>query len=311
MEKIAIIGLGMIGYEITKKYNELGYDTHIINRSDKGFFKNSDNITNHFVDITDENKIKKTIKNINPDFVVNTAAFTNVDLCETERELAYKTNALSVGYIGEACKKLNIPLCHISTDYVFDGEKGNYVENDEIGAKRRATKTEGFCSINPINYYGHTKAEGEKVLNELNYDLSSIIRISVPYCVSPVKVNFFSWVLDMLKKGEGMNILIDQWNTPTYVNELVDGVVAIHKKDIAGLFHFGGGEKVSRYEFALKIAEIFELDKTLINPVESSEMNWIANRPKDTSLNSGKIENKLKIKLKTVDECLIELKKII
>ena len=231
-----------------------------------------------------------------------------MDLCETERELAYKTNALSVGYIGEACKKLNIPLCHISTDYVFDGEKGNYVENDEIGAKRRATKTEGFCSINPINYYGHTKAEGEKVLNELNYDLSSIIRISVPYCVSPVKVNFFSWVLDMLKKGEGMNILIDQWNTPTFVNELVDGVVAIHKKDIAGLFHFGGGEKVSRYEFALKVAEIFELDKTLINPVESSELGWKAYRPKDTTLNNCKIENKIKIKLKTVDECLKEIK---
>ena len=293
MEKLAIIGLGMIGYELVKKYDDLGFKVHVITRGDRGFFGN---IYKHFVDITNENKIKETIKDINPDFVVNTAAITNVDLCETERELAYKTNALSVGYIGEACIKLNIPLCHISTDYVFDGEKGNYVEEDEI---------------NPINYYGWTKAEGEKILNELNYDVASIVRISVPYCVSPVKTNFFMWVLNNLKEGKEVNAVIDQWNTPTYIDELTDGIVKIYEKDVNDLLHFGGGEKVSRYEFAIKVAEIFDLNKDLINPIRSSELGWKANRPKDTSLNSGKAEKLLGIKLKKVDECLNELKKII
>jgi dTDP-4-dehydrorhamnose reductase len=293
MEKIAIIGLGMIGYELVKKYDDLGFNVHVITRSDKGFFNDNNNIIKHFVDITNESKIKETIKNINPDFVVNTAAITNVDLCETERELAYKTNALSVKYIGEACKNLNIPLCHISTDYVFDGEKGNYVEDDEI---------------NPINYYGWTKAEGEKILNELNYDLTSIVRISVPYCVSPVKTNFFLWVLNTLKEGKEVNAVIDQWNTPTYTDELTNGIIKIYEKDVNGILHFGGGEKVSRYEFALKIAEIFDLNKDLIKPIKSSELGWKANRPKDTSLINKKAEKLLNIKLKKVDECLNELK---
>lgn len=293
MEKIAVIGLGMIGYELVKKYDELGYAVHIINRSDKNFFKNNANIDNYFVDITNENKIKQTITDINPDFVINTAAMANVDLCETEKELAYKTNALSVGYIGETCKKLTVPLCHISTDYVFDGERGDYSEQEEM---------------NPINYYGYSKAEGEKALNGLNYDLASIVRISVPFCVSLIKVNFFMWVLDMLKKKECVNILIDQWNTPTFVNELVEGVIEIYKKDVAGLFHFGGGEKVSRHEFALKVAEIFEIDSSCINPIKSSELDWKADRPKDTSLNNSKIENKIKIKLKTINKCLKEIR---
>jgi dTDP-4-dehydrorhamnose reductase len=291
MEKVVIIGLGMIGYELVKKYLELeDYEVCIITRSDKGFFKD---VEKYFVDITNENKVKETIKKINPDFVVNTAAMTNVDLCETERDLAYKINALGAKYIGEACKEIGCSLCHISTDYVFDGEKGNYVEEDEM---------------NPINYYGYTKVEGERFLNELDYDLISIVRISVPYCISPVKVNFFMWVLERLKNNEAVNAVIDQWNTPTYVNELVEGIVKIYENDINGILHFGGGEKVSRYEFALKVAEIFELDGGLINPIKSSELGWKAKRPKDTSLNSEKAERLLKVNLKTVEEALNELK---
>ncbi|EHP86147.1 dTDP-4-dehydrorhamnose reductase [Methanotorris formicicus] len=291
MEKIAIIGLGMIGYELVRRYLELDdYKVYIITRSDKGFFND---VEKYFVDITDENKIKETIKKINPDFVVNTAAMTNVDLCETERDSAYKINALGAKYIGEACKEIDCYLCHISTDYVFDGEKGDYVEEDEI---------------NPINYYGYTKAEGEKLLNELDYDSMSIVRISVPYCISPVKVNFFMWVLERLKNNEAINAVIDQWNTPTYVNEFIGGVVKIYEKDIGGLLHFGGGEKVSRYEFALKVAEVYGYDKTLIKPIKSAELGWKAKRPRDTSLNSEKAKKILGIKLKTVEEVLNEIK---
>ncbi|WP_456417445.1 dTDP-4-dehydrorhamnose reductase [Methanocaldococcus sp.] len=294
MEKVAVIGLGMIGYELVKKYLELDdYDVYIITRSDKGFFND---VKKYFVDITNENKIKETIKKINPDYVINTAAITNVDLCETERDLAYKTNALGARYIGEICKEIGSFLCHISTDYVFDGNKGNYTEKDPI---------------NPINYYGYTKAEGERLLNELDYELISIVRISVPYCISPVKVNFFMWVLERLKNNEPISVIIDQWNTPTYVNELVEGIVKIYEQNINGLLHFGGGEKVSRYDFALKVAEVFGFDKSLIKPIKSFEMNWKAKRPKDTSLNSKKAEKSLNIKLKTIKEALKEIEKIL
>ena len=147
--KIAIIGLGMIGYELIKKYDNLGYNVHAITRSDKGFFNDNNNIIKHFVDITNESKIKETIENINPDFVVNTAAITNVDLCETERELAYKTNALAAKYIGEACKEVGCSLCHISTDYVFDkfdeDDLNSYPDSGEWKGKAGACMVEGFC----------------------------------------------------------------------------------------------------------------------------------------------------------------------
>ncbi|MBW9221802.1 dTDP-4-dehydrorhamnose reductase [Methanothermococcus sp. SCGC AD-155-C09] len=292
-ERILIIGLGMIGYELINKFQNLNYDVHIITRSDKGYFKN---IPKYLLDITNRERLFETVNKISPDFVVNTAAITNVDLCEDKRELAYKTNALAPGYLGEVCRDLNIPLCHISTDYVFDGEKGNYTEED---------------SINPINYYGWAKAQGEIILNNLNYEDITILRISVPYCFSPVKDNFFTWVLKGLKGGKEINAVIDQWNTPTYVHELTEGIFKIYEKDIRGLYHFGGGEKVSRYEFALKVAKIFGFDRELINPIKSSDLGWKAKRPKDTSLNNTKIQEKLNIKLKSLEESLKDLKEMV
>ncbi|MBW9221287.1 dTDP-4-dehydrorhamnose reductase [Methanothermococcus sp. SCGC AD-155-M21] len=292
-ERIVIIGLGMIGYELINKFQNLNYDVHIITRGDKGYFKDT---PKYLLDITNREKLFETITKINPDFVVNTAAITNVDLCEDERELAYKTNALAPGYLGEVCRDLNIPLCHISTDYVFDGGKGNYTEKD---------------SINPINYYGWTKAQGEIILNNLNYEDTTILRISVPYCFSPVKDNFFTWVLKSLKDSKEINTVVDQWNTPTYIYELTEGILKIYEKDISGLYHFGGGERVSRYEFALKVAKIFGFDGELINPIKSSELGWKAKRPKDTSLNSTKIQEKLNIKLKNLEESLKDLKEMV
>ena len=289
-ERILIIGLGMIGYELINKFQNLNYDVHIITRRDRGYFKDT---PKYLLDITNREKLFEIITKINPDFVVNTAAITNVDLCEDERELAYKTNALAPGYLGEVCRDLNIPLCHISTDYVFDGEKGNYSEEDKV---------------NPINYYGWTKAQGEILLNNLNYDDITILRISVPYCFSPLKDNFFTWVLESLKEGKVVNAVVDQWNTPTYVYEFTEGVVKIYERGIRGLYHFGGGERVSRYEFALKVAQVFGFDRNLINPIRSSELGWKAKRPRDTSLNSSKIEKFLGVKLKNLEESLKELK---
>lgn len=268
LEKVLVIGLGMVGYEIVKKYFETGeYKISIASRSENGFFRGV--LDKHLLDVTDEQKVQKLISEINPDFVINTAAMTNVDLCEKEKELAYKSNALSAEYIGKACKKTGSKLCHISTDYVFDGEKGNYVETDQI---------------NPINYYGVTKAEGERLLNEIEYDNKSIVRISTPYGFSPVKLNFFTWVLETLKSEKPINIVTDQYTTSTNLSDLSDFMLKIQKNNLSGIIHFGGSEKLSRYEFALKISEKYNLNDKLINPIKSSELNWIAKRPKDTSL---------------------------
>jgi len=271
LEKVLVIGLGMVGYEIVKKYFETGeYKISIASRSESGFFKGV--LDKRLVDVTNEQKVQKVIQDINPDFVINTAAMTNVDFCEKEKELAYKANAISVGYIGKACKSTGSTLCHISTDYVFDGEDGNYVETDVI---------------NPINYYGFTKAEGERILNEMDYENKSIVRISTPYGFSPVKLNFFTWVLENLKYEKPINVITDQYNTSTNLNNLSEIMIKIQQNDLSGILHFGGSEKLSRYEFALKISEDYNLNSKLISPVKSSELNWVAKRPKDTSLISN------------------------
>ncbi len=294
MEKILITGLGMVGYELINKLSN-NYEIHVLNRSNKEFFNNYNNIYKYPIDITNKNKLNNIINKINPDVIINTAAYTHVDNCEIDKKIAYNVNALSVEHLGKIAKSLNIPLHHISTDYVFNGEKGNYLETDEI---------------NPINYYGYTKAQGEKLLLNLNYDNVSIIRISTPYGISPVKVNFFMWVLNSLKNNEKVNIVNNQFNTSTYILELCEYIKLMIEKEIYGIYHIGSANKLSRYEFALKIQKIFNLNEDLIHPVSSASMNWKAKRPMDTSLNSKKIENKLNKKLKTVDECLEELKKM-
>ena len=289
--EVLVIGWGMVGNELINYLYDRNHNVSVISRTDKGLFEN---IPKYFLDITNENKLYETIKNIKPEVVINTAAFTNVDLCEKERDIAYNINALGARYVGNVCKKLDIPLYHISTDYIFDGKKGNYSEYD---------------MANPINHYGYTKYMGEKHLLDLNYNKLSIVRISVPYGFSPIKNNFFTWVLNSLEENKEINIITDQWNTPTYLGELSSLLENMIDNNLFGIYHLGGGEKVSRYDFAIKIAKIFNLDENLINPVKSSSLNWVAKRPTDTSLNCNKLENNLNIKLKSLNDCLNELKR--
>jgi len=245
------------------------------------------------LDIIDTIEVLNLFNKLKPAIVIHTASETNVDKCETEREHAWKTNVDGTRNIAVACGKVGAKLVYISTDYVFDGEKGNYTEQDKP---------------NPINYYGVTKLEGEKQVTQ-NCQKYFILRTSVLYGWHPWKQNFATWIINQLKQNKKITVVKDHYNTPTLADNLAEITLEAIQKNLQGLYHASGSERVSRYAFAKQIAKAFNLDPNLIKPIKISQLTaWIAKRPKDSSLNTDKIQKKLKTKPLNIHEGLNKMK---
>ena len=231
----------------------------------------------------------EVIYNIKPEVIIHTAALTNVDECEANKALAYEINAEGTRRVAEIAKELGSFLIYVSTDYVFSGDKGMYKEEDEP---------------NPIDYYGYTKLLGEKYCD-------CIARPCVIYGAKPAsgKVNFALWLIDNLRNREEIKIVTDQFITPTINTNLAKMLLEIAERELKGVFHLAGATRVSRYDFALQIANKFGLDKDLIIPSRMAEMRWIASRPKDSSLDTSKASRYLKEKPYNLDVALNILRK--
>jgi dTDP-4-dehydrorhamnose reductase len=245
------------------------------------------------LDITDATGVLNLMAEVEPDVVVHAASETNVDKCEIEKERAWKINDYGTCNIADACQKVHAKLIYISTDYVFDGEKGLYNEEDKP---------------NPVNYYGLTKLEGEKQIIEhcKNY---AILRTSVLYGWHPWKQNFAIWIINKLKQQQEITVVEDHYNTPTLADNIAEMTVEVAEKDLRGLYHASGRERISRYEFAKQIARTFGLNSDLIKPVKMSQLTaWIAKRPRDSSLNTSKIQKQLKTKPLNITEGLNKMK---
>ena len=242
-----------------------------------------------FLDITDKKRVEEVIKKLQPDVMVHAAAFTNVDKCEVEKEKAYDINVEGTKNVAMASNEIGAKIIYISTDYVFDGTKGFYEEKDKT---------------NPISYYGLTKLEGEKAVQEICDDFI-IARTSVIYGAH--KKNFATWVIKELREENQIKIITDQWVSPTLNVDLAEQILALIEKDEKGIFHTAGGERINRYDFVVEMARVFDFNEKLIIPATSKEMNWIAKRPMDSSLNVSKI-SKIK-KPYMVEESLRLLKK--
>lgn len=196
--------------------------------------------------------------------------------------------------IAELSNKYKAFLIYVSTDYVFSGEKGLYIETDETG---------------PINHYGLTKLEGEKSVRAIA-DEWCIVRPSVIYGSTPAagKVNFALWVLRKLEKREPINIITDQYVSPTLSTNLAEMIIEIAERKLTGVYHLAGATPINRYDFAQLIAKTFGLNKNLIKPTRSEEMRWKAKRPKNTSLNVDKASTVLKNKPLKIAEAINRLK---
>ena len=246
------------------------------------------------LNILDLKAEQRALDKIEPDAVVHAAALTDVDKCEVDKELAWETNVEATENLVRLCKKHDTFLVYVSTDYVFDGEKGMYKEADTPA---------------PINHYGLTKLKGEEAVQTL--DDYCIARGSVTYGSTPAtgKTNFALWLLDKLGKKEEVKIITDQWNSPTLNVSMAEMIIETLEKRIVGTFNLAGASRLSRYEFAQRVAETFNLDSRCIKPVKSKEIKWVAKRPRDSSLDVGKAEQTLTIKPLEIREALERMKK--
>lgn len=241
------------------------------------------------LDITDGEKLLKTVFELKPQAIIHTAAYTDVDGCEANKELAWRVNAEATRNIAEASAENGSHMVYVSTDYVFDGEKGLYLEEDQP---------------NPVNYYGFTKLKGEEFVKKHAWEWC-IARTSVVYGWSLTgKLNFATWVINSLKQGREVKALTDQYVSPTLNTNLAEMLLEISERKITEVLHTAGATRVSRHEYALKLAEAFSLEKELVKPATMREIPWKARRPRDSSLNICKALNMLNAKPLSLGQAL-------
>ncbi|MGA2767324.1 MAG: dTDP-4-dehydrorhamnose reductase [Candidatus Bathyarchaeia archaeon] len=237
---------------------------------------------------------QRALEKIKPEAVIHSAALTDVDKCELEKELAWRTNFQATAHLAQLCKEHDVFLTYVSTDYVFDGEKGMYEETDKPA---------------PVNHYGLTKLKGEEAVQAL--DNYCIARGSVIYGSTPAteKTNFALWLLDKLQKREDVKIATDQWNSPTLNVNMAEMIIEALERRVKGILHTAGATRLSRHEFAEHIAKTFNLDTKYITPAQAKNIKWLAKRPKDSSLNVEKAEQTLTNKPLRIREALEKMKK--
>ena len=283
MKKILITGsTGQLGNSLGKVFKSR-YDLVFTSKTKPN--KN----TNYFLDITNSLLVKDMVSAISPDIIINLAALTNVDLCESNPDLAHAINFQGVKNLVNVFKG---PIIHLSSDYVFDGKLGQYKEND---------------ITNPINVYGVTKNKAEKILLEKSKE-SLVIRTNVLYDYqSKAKSSFLNWVVGSLKRGVKIKVVDDQFNNPTWTDSISVVIDRAIKADLNGLIHWGDFDWISRYDFANKIADKFNLQSNLIEPIKTEKLNQVAPRPLNGGLDTTLAQDLLRLEPPLIDDCLNQI----
>ncbi len=231
------------------------------------------------LDITDPLAVDVLIQEFKPDYLINTAAMTNVDQCESEKEKCRALNIDAVKYLLDSCEKVGAMLVHLSTDFVFDGSSGPYKETDDP---------------NPISYYGWSKLAAENLIlaSDKNH---TILRTVLVYGIVPrmSRSNIVLWVKDSLEAGKQISVVNDQWRTPTLAEDLAKGCLLACQNNSKGIFHVSGYEMMSPFEIALKVADHFQLDKHLIKETDGSKFSQPAKRPPKTGFDISKANDEL------------------
>ena len=233
----------------------------------------------HLLDITKANEVDEVIAKTKPDVVINTAAMTQVDHCETEREKCWAANVDAVSYLVDACKRNNVHLIHLSTDFIFDGTHGPLDENEKP---------------NPLSYYGDSKLAAEVVVQKSLIDWT-IIRTVLVYGVTKdmSRSNIVLWVKKSLEDKKTINVVNDQFRTPTLAEDLAMGCLLAAKKKAKGIFHVSGEFMMTPYDIAMATADFFKLDKSLINKTDSTKFTQPAKRPPKTGFIIEKAKKEL------------------
>ena len=278
--KILVTGSnGLLGQKLVSLLLREGMEVIATARGADRTTRSDENYTYTALDITNETEVSRAMEAFQPDTVINTAAMTNVDQCESEKEACVRINVDAVRYLTTACEKQNAHFVHVSTDFIFDGENGPYDEEDVA---------------NPISFYGQSKLDAEEIVKNSNASWA-ILRTVLVYGIVPnmSRTNIILWVKDSLENGKNINVVTDQWRTPTLAEDLAMGCYLAAKKNARGIFNISGEKMLTPYDMAIQTADFFKLDKSLITEADSSTFSQPAKRPPKTGFIITKAKNEL------------------
>jgi dTDP-4-dehydrorhamnose reductase len=246
----------------------------------------------HRLNKTGTEAITDLLHEIEPDAIVDTAAFHAVDDCETERQKAFDVNAVGTRNIASAADAVGAQFIFLSTDYIFPGypDEAPYTESDRTA---------------PLNYYAETKYAGEQATKIA--DKHTILRPSVIYGLA--SSNFVTWALGELETGNQVSIVNDQVSAPTYAPDLAQACIRIIEDGHTGLYHATGPESLSRYEFTVELAKVYGYDTDLVEPITTEEFGQEAPRPADSTLDSSRFYETVGFEFRTPKQGFAEMKK--
>lgn len=272
VKKVLITGSnGLLGQHLVKYY--LDSDDEFLatsNGSNRLSFLH-DNYQE--LDITNKESVKRVVLDFQPQVIINTAAATNVDRCEEYPVKCDEVNRVGVKNLVNVLNEIeNTPhLIHISTDFIFDGKKREYSEED---------------LPNPISEYGKSKLKGEQTILECGYKKFTIIRTSLVYGVGEAlnKGNIFLWAMSKLRDHQELTIVNDQFRSPTYVKDLCKACVSIANTGEKGIINIAGAEILSMHAYVCKVAKYVKVDSNFVKAITSDKLDQKANRPKNSGL---------------------------
>ena len=273
---------GLVGQQVVKDLSKSNQVFSCYNESKPEY---GDSVK---MDLKNYEMVSSILTEIKPDVVIHLGAMTGVDLCEKEKTSASEINTKATEIIAKECSKLNSFLVYVSTDYVFDGNFGMYKEDDVA---------------NPLGFYGKSKLEGEKAVQNFSTNWC-IARTSTPFGLHPTKKSFPMWVIENLQKQKQIDVLIDQFTSPTYIPNLSRMLIEISERRITGIIHAAGASKISRYQMASMVSDKLNLDGTLLKQISMNKMKWVAQRPKDSSLDVSRASSILNEKPQKIDQSL-------
>lgn len=274
---------GLLGQQLLQAFRS-DYEVHALGLQPQPRLPEG-NFQYHPGDITERPFLRALVQEIVPKFIINAAAFTDVDGSETQREACWRVNVTGVENLVYAAQKVQARLVHVSTDYVFDGKAGPYREEDRP---------------NPLGFYARSKLAGENTLRNSNADYA-IARTMVLYGTGyEIRPNFVTWLINQLRQNQPVRIVDDQFGNPTLASELAPALRILAESGRTGVYHLSGSEVIDRYHFAVKIAEVFDLDASLIQAVKTSEFKQAAPRPLRSGFVIAKATGELNVSMSNV-----------
>jgi dTDP-4-dehydrorhamnose reductase len=281
--KILITGAnGFVGHYLVQSALKKSYTVIATGKGECRLpFSGDPNFIYGEMDFTNPYSIDSVFEKHKPDVIIHAGAMGKPDECEQNQMQAYLVNVEGTVHLLINAAEYKSFFIFVSTDFVFDGKRGMYKEDDER---------------NPVNYYGKTKMEAEDAVMDYEYDWSIVRTVLVYGKPQTGRDNLLTVVKNKLEKGESYSVFNDQIRTPTYVEDLAEAIITIVGKKAIGVFHISGEEVLTPYEMAITTAERFELNKTLIKKATAADMSQPAKRPLKTGFTIDKAKKELNFK---------------